>query len=160
MRLRRDTLDLATANRAVAALELPAPVFRTCPWQPRERVEQGLRQLLRCAAAALRANEVIGMPSHAVDEAWHGFILCTSRYADFCEAAYGRFLHHHPEGSGSGDGGDMTDQLSRTVIAWSLVATPGEECVLWDLDARVGVEAPWGISLDHVAAVQEHLRGG
>jgi hypothetical protein len=23
-------------------------------------------------------------------------ILCTARYAAFCEDAYGRFLHHHP----------------------------------------------------------------
>lgn len=100
------------------------------------------------------------MPSHAVDEAWHGFILCTAAYAEFCEAAYGRFLHHHPEGSGAGDGGTMREQLSRTVIAWSLVAEPGEVCVPWDLDARVGVEAPWGIAPDHVAAVEAHLRGG
>ena len=28
-------------------------------------------------------NQVIGMPSHAVDEAWHGLILCTARYAAF-----------------------------------------------------------------------------
>jgi hypothetical protein len=158
MRLRRATVDLGVANRAVAALELPEPVFRTCPWEPRELVEEGLRQWLRCAAAALRANEVIGMPSHAVDEAWHGLILCTARYDAFCRAAYGRFLHHHPEGSGSGGGGSMADQLSRTVIAWSLIAQPGEECVLWDLDARVGVESPWGVSREQVAAVEEHLR--
>ena len=37
----------------------------------------------------------------------------------------------------------MHDQLSRTVIAWTMVARPGEDCVLWDLDERVGVEAPW-----------------
>ncbi|UUY04989.1 hypothetical protein LRS13_05520 [Svornostia abyssi] len=93
------------------------------------------------------------MPSRAVDEAWHGLILCTARYADFCDAAYGRFLHHHPEDGGSDDHAPMGEQLARTVVAWSLVARPGEECVLWDLDARVGVEAPWGIPSDEVAAV-------
>ena len=46
----------------------------------------------------MRDDQVIGMPSHAVDEAWHGLILCTARYAAFCDRAYGRFLHHHPEG--------------------------------------------------------------
>jgi hypothetical protein len=51
----------------------------------------------------------------------------------------------------------MGDQLSRTVLAWSLVAAPGEECVLWDLDARVGVEAPWGIPAGLLAAVEAHL---
>jgi hypothetical protein len=36
------------------------------------------------------------------------------------------------------------DQLRRTVIAWSLVATPGEQCVLWHLDERVGVTETMG----------------
>jgi len=158
MRLRRDVVDLPKANRAVAALELPPAVWRSCPWEPRELIDTGLRQWLRCCAAALRDGEVIGMPSHAVDEAWHGFILCTARYATFCDAAYGRFLHHHPEGSGSGGGGSMEEQLARTVVAWTLVSEPGEACVLWDLDTRVGVESPWGIPPDRVAAVEAHVR--
>ncbi len=153
---RRRSVDLAAVDRAVAELELPPAVWKTCPWAPQPLIETGLRQWLRCAGAALRDDVVIGMPSRAVDEAWHGLILCTARYAAFCEAAYGRFLHHHPEGSGSGAGGSMTDQLSRTVIAWSLVAAPGEACVLWNLDARVGVEAPWGVAPDQVAAVHAH----
>src|SRR4051812_48993879 len=156
----RRRVDLDRVSRAVAALELPPAVWKTCPWEPQALIETGLRQWLRCAGAALRDDVVIGMPSHAVDEAWHGFILCTARYAAFCDAAYGRFLHHHPEGAGSGGGGSMEEQLARTVVAWSLVSQPGEECVLWDLDSRVGVEAPWGVPLDRVAAVESHLRGG
>jgi hypothetical protein len=54
----------------------------------------------------------------------------------------------------------MEEQLARTVVAWTLVAQPGEESVLWDLDARVGVESPWGIPAARVAAVEAHLRGG
>ena len=81
------------------ALELTPAVWKTCPWQPRELIDTGLRQWLRCAGAALRDDIVIGMPSRAVDEAWHGLILCTVRYAAFCDAAYGRFLHHHPDGA-------------------------------------------------------------
>ena len=96
---------------AVEALELPAAVFKTCPWEPRELVQMGLRQWLRCAGAALRDDQVIGMPSHAVDEAGHGLILCTARYASFCGAAYGRFLHHHPDGTRGGD--PMAAQLRR-----------------------------------------------
>src|SRR3954447_2229625 len=157
MRLRRDAVDLAAANRAVAALELPPPVWRSCPWEPRELVDTGLRQWLRCCAAALRDGQVIGMPSHAVDEAWHGLILCTAAYARFCDEAYGRFLHHHPEGGGSTGGGSMADQLGRTVVAWSLVAAPGEECLLWDLDARVGLAEPWGVPAERVRAVLTEL---
>lgn len=143
----------------MAALELPEAVFKTCPWQPRELVETGLRQWLRCAAAALRDNQVIGMPSHAVDEAWHGLILCTARYAAFCERAYGRFLHHHPDGDAPVGGDSMSEQLRRTVIAWSLVAEPGEECVLWELDRRVGVEHPWGVDSVRVGELEQTLAG-
>ena len=141
---------------AVAELELPPAVFKTCPWQPRELIDTGLRQWLRCCAAAMRDDQVIGMPSHAVDEAWHGFILCTARYAAFCDRAYGRFLHHHPEGGApAGVPMDSLDeQLRRTVIAWSMVATPDEQCVLWDLDRRVGVDHPWGLDLARVEAIE------
>jgi hypothetical protein len=144
-------------NRAVADLELPDAVWKTCPWQPREQIDTGLRQWLRCAGVALRDDQVIGMPSHAVDEAWHGFILCTARYGAFCDTAYGRFLHHHPEG-GAPDAhaasvGTMTEQLSRTIAAWALVAQPDETYVLWDLDATVGVDQPWGVPADQVEGV-------
>lgn len=145
----------------IDAVELPPAVFKTCPWQPRELVETGLRQWLRCCAPAMLDRQVIGMPSHAVDEAWHGLILCTARYSAFCEQAYGRFLHHHPEGGEppgfSGGDNCAADQLRRTVIAWSLVARPGEQCVLWDLDTRVGVEKPWGIDAARVAEIEAAL---
>ena len=141
---------------AASELELPPAVFKTCPWQPRELIDTGLRQWLRCCAAALRDNQVIGMPSHAVDEAWHGLILCTARYAAFCDKAYGRFLHHHPEGGAPAElvTDSTTEQLRRTVIAWSVVAQPGERCVLWDLDGHVGVAEPWGIDLARVDEIE------
>jgi hypothetical protein len=143
---------------AVAELELPPAMFKTCPWQPRELIETGLRQWLRCCAPALRDDQVIGMPSRAVDEAWHGMILCTARYQAFCAEAYGQFMHHHPVGGAPADieaaADPMDEQLRRTVIAWMLVARPGEQCVLWDLDNRVGVDRPWGVDLARVAEIQ------
>ncbi|WP_336083400.1 hypothetical protein [Nocardia sp. SSK8] len=159
-RLGRRPVDPATVDRVVADLRLPDAIFKTCPWQPRELVETGLRQWLRCCGAALRDDQVIGMPSHAVDEAWHGLILCTQLYARFCEQAYGRFLHHFPDGVGEANPahGSMHEQLGRTVVAWSMVAEAGEECVLWDLDRRVGVAEPWGVDARHVAAVEQRLR--
>lgn len=154
MRRRRDP------TAAADALELPQAVFKTCPWQPRELVAEGLRQWLRCAGVALREDQIIGMPSHAVDEAWHGLILCTARYAAFCDTAYGRFLHHHPEGGepAGAQHDSMGQQLARTVVAWTRVARPGEACVLWNLDAIVGAEPEWGIPADQVAAVERRVR--
>jgi hypothetical protein len=150
-------------DAAVESLEFPPPVFRTCTWRPRELIETGLRQWLRCCAPALGHRRVIGMPSRAVDEAWHGLILCTAIYSEFCGRAYGRYLHHHPEGAAPEDIAGATDpmdeQLGRTVVAWSLVARPGEECVLWDLDERVGVEQPWGVDPARVATIEAAAAG-
>ena len=158
---RRRGRGFGRSSTAVAELELPAAVFKTCPWQPRALIETGLRQWLRCCAAALRDGQVIGMPSHAVDEAWHGLILCTARYQAFCDKAYGRFMHHHPVGGAPADhaaaADPMAEQLRRTVIAWSLIALPGEQCVLWDLDDRVGVDQPWGLDPARVAEIQAAL---
>ncbi|WP_082981525.1 hypothetical protein [Mycolicibacterium mucogenicum] len=147
-------------NAVVADLELPTAVYKTCPWQPRDLVTEGLRQWLRCCGAAMRDGQVIGMPSHAVDEAWHGLILCTARYSAFCDAAYGQFLHHHPEGGAPAGAVSepMHEQLRRTVIAWEKVAGPGENCVLWDLDERVGVEKPWGIAAARVDEIRSAYR--
>jgi hypothetical protein len=40
-------------------------------------------------------------PSHRVDLTWHEFILFTKAYREFCERHFGRFIDHHPGGSGS-----------------------------------------------------------
>jgi hypothetical protein len=159
VRRRGQRIEVARINRAAAELVLPEAVWKTCPWQPRSLVETGLRQWLRCAGVALRDDQVIGMPSHAIDEAWHGLILCTARYARFCDAAYGRFLHHHPDGGAPAElsVGSMTEQLNRTIVAWSMVAEPHEVCVLWDLDEKAGVEHPWGVTAEQVDAVLAHL---
>ncbi len=160
---------LARVDAAVADLGLPDAIWKTCPWEPREPIELGLRQWLRCAGAALIDGQVIGMPSRAVDEIWHGLILCTGRYARFCDAAYGQFLHHHPEGDHihgeviptprgrrrrSSPAGSMIDQLARTVAAWEMVRGPDEECVLWNLDAVLGLDEPWGVDSTLVADVR------
>jgi len=57
---------------------------------------QGLHQWLRLHVAA---PGLLAMPSTAVDELWHDFILHTEEYQDFCRKAYGRTLHHSPEQS-------------------------------------------------------------
>ncbi|WP_428847306.1 hypothetical protein [Mycolicibacterium conceptionense] len=152
---------LSRVSKVVADLELPPAVFKTCPWEPRPLIETGLRQWLRLCAPALRDDKAIGMPSHAVDEAWHGLILCTARYSVFCTKAYGKFLHHHPVDGAPPDmmtqGESMHERLRRTVVAWSLVAEPGEECVLWDIDQRLGLEDPWGLPMERISQILTSL---
>ena len=57
---------------------------------------RGLHQWLRLHVAA---PGLLAMPSTAVDELWHDFILHTEAYQEFCHKAYGRTLHHSPEQS-------------------------------------------------------------
>jgi hypothetical protein len=41
-------------------------------------------------------KRLVAMPSRLIDECWHVFICDTRNYARFCEAVFGRFLHHEP----------------------------------------------------------------
>jgi hypothetical protein len=41
-------------------------------------------------------KRLVAMPSRLIDTCWHVFICDTRDYARFCEAAFGRFLHHEP----------------------------------------------------------------
>ncbi len=63
------------------------------------RVLEGLRQYFLACLAAQRSplSKQVGMPSKAVDAAWHEFIVLTKEYASFCEKAFGRYLHHTPK---------------------------------------------------------------
>ena len=38
----------------------------------------------------------ISMPSQVVDDLWHEFILYTKNYEQFCQKAFGRYMHHTP----------------------------------------------------------------
>ncbi len=59
-----------------------------------ELVLRGLRQFFM---AHLRSERrFVAMPSRVVDAAWHDFILHTRAYASWCDAAFGRLLHHTP----------------------------------------------------------------
>jgi hypothetical protein len=76
------------------------------------------------------------MPSRAVDEAWHEFILDSIAYTRFCEGAFGHYLHHTPvEAMGT----PMGDALGETVHAWDRSDAGREESALWDLDERLGI---------------------
>jgi hypothetical protein len=58
-------------------------------------VEAAARQWFRLAARHRKAT--LSMPSVIVDDYWHEMVLHTREYAEFCDTALGRFLHHVPE---------------------------------------------------------------
>lgn len=62
--------------------------------EQRREVCEGLRDYFLISNRAGR--RMVAMPSQAVDDAWHEFILFTREYDAFCRRAFGRFLHHTP----------------------------------------------------------------
>lgn len=57
-------------------------------------VMRGLRHFF---VAYLRSDrKFVAMPSQVVDFAWHEFILHTRAYQLWCDAAFGKLLHHTP----------------------------------------------------------------
>lgn len=57
-------------------------------------VSRGLRQFF---LAYLRSGtKFVSMPSQIADDLWHEFILYTREYQNFCQRAFGGFLHHTP----------------------------------------------------------------
>ena len=41
-------------------------------------------------------RQFVSMPSQVADDLWHELILYTRHYNDFCNKAFGRFMHHTP----------------------------------------------------------------
>lgn len=87
----------------IAAYQFPttlnAKVAEKYPQLNQQQVSEiieGLRTYFQVCNMARNDSKEIAMPSQAVDEAWHQFILHTKAYADFCDQAFGRFLHHSP----------------------------------------------------------------
>ncbi len=112
-------------------------------------VSEALEGLRAWYLACLHArNETLGMPSRAVDAAWHESILMTREYHALCEQAFGRYLHHEPESTMLSS---MDDALARTLAVVDkhaiapASATAGVP-LLFGMDAQAGLgdAQTWG----------------
>lgn len=61
-----------------------------------DEIIEGLRTYFHICNMAQKQSENLAMPSQAIDSAWHEFILHTKLYGQYCEQAFGQFLHHNP----------------------------------------------------------------
>lgn len=98
LRLRRDRLinGYDFGNAARLALRQKHPQLSS------GELELAWSALRQYFCICLRAGKRrVPMPSRLADDAWHCLILDTRRYAQFCQAAFGRFLHHVPEQPGA-----------------------------------------------------------
>jgi len=117
---------------------LPAAVREHLPGLGDEQVTAVMRGLrdwfVLCQVAR---DTLIGMPSKAVDAAWHEFILMTREYSAFCDGAFGRYLHHTPEAQLRIS---MDEALARTAhIARTAGARAPEVPPIFTLDAQLGL---------------------
>jgi hypothetical protein len=84
-------------------------------------------------------GKTLGMPSRAVDVAWHEFILMTREYQSFCDDAFGYYLHHTPE--------QTLDEPMPTALRRTLLATDRQPDLtgyagiplLFALDSQLGL---------------------
>lgn len=63
------------------------------------QIDKAVREYKRFMLLIAYANCGLAMCSKTVDEVWHTHILHTREYADFCQRAFGRFIHHIPNNS-------------------------------------------------------------
>jgi hypothetical protein len=93
---RQDRVAVVDAYRFPSSVRLRfAQEHRTLTAEDIAMVEAAARQWFRLAARHPKAK--LSMPSVIVDDLWHELVLHTRDYAEFCDTALGRFLHHVPE---------------------------------------------------------------
>lgn len=108
---------------------------------------EGLREWLLLIADY--PGRRFGMPSVAVDTAWHEFILMTREYERFCQDAFGQYLHHTPN-QGAGSEARERDALAQTyalgpvgAIAVGGAVAGGATAAglgLFDIDRALGID--------------------
>lgn len=86
---------------------------------------------------------MVGMPSYIVDQLWHVFLIYTKSYNEFCQGAFGRFMHHCP------DDADENSSKPRglpqeTLVTWKILSAlegveRGEVPTLFEIDSVLNV---------------------
>lgn len=107
----------------------------------RQLVGRALRQFF--LAHLQSGRQFVSMPSQVADDLWHEFILYTRQYQDFCQRAFGRFLHHTPAVALSDD---RQDNAGLRRVWWQCCReenidprNPTRLPLLFAIDAKFGI---------------------
>lgn len=73
-------------------------------------VDEAIAEYKKFLVLARLGYGPLEMFSRQVDEVWHAHILFTRDYAEFCQIAFGRFLHHQPNPSSENPGSEKKSQ--------------------------------------------------
>jgi hypothetical protein len=93
--------NIAIRSQFIRSYKFPKGVFASLeqkyPHLDPKDYQLVTRALRKYFLAHLHSGrKYVSMPSQAVDEVWHDFILNTKAYSQFCGKAFGRFMHHTP----------------------------------------------------------------
>ena len=143
---RRAGSDLARSWSARwRALELTPAVWKTCPWQPRELIEDR-----PAAVAALRGRGAARRRRHrdAVARRRRGLARADPLHRPL-RGVLRRGVRSLPASPPGGQRrGSMRDQLARTRIAWTIVARAGRGLRRCGISTSgSALKAPWGVPL-------------
>lgn len=104
-------------------------------------VLRGLRQFFLGYLNA--RGKYVSMPSQVADDLWHEFILYTRDYSDFCDKAFGGYMHHTPAAVLGPD--KQTNEGLRRTWWWACqdeninAAKPVRLPLLFALDSKLGI---------------------
>ena len=122
-------LDAAVSRSVVAQIEKGGELS---PDAAKRALAEVVKFLEVSAEMTARGEDVRLVPSVPVDSAWHAFILHTRAYADFCDRAFGEYLHHDPSPPDEVPGpGTLVDYLRTRVLIEERYGALDEE--LWPL---------------------------
>lgn len=166
-RLRAERVQFIRGYRFPAGLRFKLnQAFPDLSGEQTELILEGLRAWFMLIAE--NPNSKFGMPSKAVDTAWHEFILMTHNYSAFCEKAFGKFLHHVPH---DGNAKAEADGLAMTYgtrsglfgsgalaagmaggLAAAAIASPRD---LFGIDQKLGIAGGNSYAEDDFARMQK-----
>ncbi len=108
-------------------------------------IERGFKDF--CLIYLDHPYQLHNMPSKAVDALWHGLILDTRSYTQFCQRAFGKMLHHQPASN--------MHTLPITKQQQALKATWRAACQLENIPAQAAHCLPFLFCLDQYLAWSE-----
>ena len=107
-------------------------------------VARALRQFF--LAHLKSGRQFVSMPSQVADDLWHEFILYTRHYEQFCQQAFGQFMHHTPAVVLTANQANQTDNAGLRRCWWQCCKeeninpnSPTRLPLLFALDAKLGV---------------------
>jgi len=133
--------------------ELAEKLVKYYPHLTQDEIEQALGGLRTYFLLRLRHRCRIAMPSRVVDALWHEFILCTVDYQAFCQAAFGKFLHHVPFSAGASQ--NAAEASLQNIWKQSCEREginpvfPDKLPLLFDLDTKLKISGRFGYSVEN-----------